>query len=60
MVHQYGGGNIVVNLPPSRELGEGVTENVERATAAALFGCVSSAAASDDRYVRCTQSEWRC
>ena len=48
VVNYYGEKRIVVNLPPSRELGEGVTEDAERATAAALFGCVSSAAASDD------------
>lgn len=48
VINYYGEGSLVLNLPPSRELGEGVTENAERATAAAVFGYVSSAAASDD------------
>ena len=49
VVNQHGAEKIDIHLPPPRELGEGVGEAAERATAAAFFGCMSSAAVSDDR-----------
>ena len=43
---------IPVNLPSPAELGEAVTEDTVKATAAAFFGCVSACSKLDERYCK--------
>lgn len=53
VVNQSGGAHrIVVDLPSTAELGGAVTEEAEKATAAAFFGCVSSSSKVDERCSR--------